>query len=295
MTTEQCYNDFLKQLSLIYQSREAANITDWVFENLAHLKRMDRNVNRNVELGKDTSSKLESCLAELLTHKPVQYVLKEAWFYKMRFYVNENVLIPRPETEELVEWIVRDIRSLKPGKQNPKLKILDIGTGSGCIAISIKTELENSDVASVDVSKKALSVANKNAVALRTQINFLQIDFLDESIWNNLSVYDLIVSNPPYIPEGEANTLEKNVTGFEPEVALFVADNNPFIFYEKIIKFAKTHLTSNGRVYAEIHENYSKDVQQIFLKNNFQTEIRKDIYGKERMIRATPIETFNSK
>jgi release factor glutamine methyltransferase len=292
MRTEQCYNDFLRQLSSLYENREAATITDWVFENIAGLKRMDRSVNRKAELGKDTTQKLDSCLVELLTHKPVQYILNEAWFYKMKFYVDENVLIPRPETEELVEWIVWDIRSLRSEMQNSELRILDIGTGSGCIAISIKKELENCEVTAVDVSKKALFVAGKNADALHTQINFLQIDFLNESFWHNLSVYDIIVSNPPYIPQREANIMERNVTGFEPEVALFVTDNNPFIFYEKIIKFAEKHLISNGKIYVENHENYSKEVQQIFLKNNFQTEIRKDIFGKERMIRATRNVTF---
>src|SRR5664279_4585005 len=125
MTTEQCYNDFLKKLSSIYDSREAANITDWVFESITGLKRLERSINRNVELAKDSTQKLDKCVYELLQHKPVQYVLNEAWFYKMKFYVNEHVLIPRPETEELVEWIITEIKN---SKQNDEFKILDIGT-----------------------------------------------------------------------------------------------------------------------------------------------------------------------
>ena len=286
MTTEQCYNDFLNQLTSIYEKREAANITDWVFENITGFKKLERSINRNVELGKGVMQKLQIYLAELLQYRPVQYVLNEAWFYKMKFYVNENVLIPRPETEELVEWIVEDVRSLKYDVRYREFKVLEIGTGSGCIAVSIKKELENIDITAIDISEEALKVANKNADALHTKINFLQINFLNENLWDSLQFYDAIVSNPPYIPENKKEKLAKNVTEFEPAIALFVENNNPFIFYEKIAKFARSHLEPNGKIFVEIHEEYSKEVQKIFSARNFKTQIRKDIYGKERMLQA---------
>src|SRR5487761_2075504 len=143
MTTEQSYNDFLKLLIPLYEGREAANITDWVFENVTGLKRLERSINKNVELEEVYALQLKNYLEELLQHKPVQYVLQQAWFYKMKFFVNEHVLIPRPETEELVEWIVEDVQRLKYDVLNGEFKLLDIGTGSGCIAISIKKELKN--------------------------------------------------------------------------------------------------------------------------------------------------------
>ena len=143
-------------MTSIYERREAANITDWVFENITGFKRLERSIYKNTELKDDKVQQLEKYLEELLQHKPVQYVLHEAWFYKMKFYVNENVLIPRPETEELVEWIVDDIRSMMYDVQYEELKILDIGTGSGCIAISLKKELANADITAIDVSEQAL-------------------------------------------------------------------------------------------------------------------------------------------
>lgn len=284
MTTEHAYNDFLNELNKIYERREAANISDWVFESVTGLKRLERSIQKSNELSSQVIEHLKKIKEELLSHKPVQYVLHEAWFYKRKFYVDEHVLIPRPETEELVEWIVDDIRN--SDIQNQQCKIIDIGTGSGCIPISIKKELENTDVTAIDISEKALSVAKKNANLLHAEVRFLQNNFLDESLWNSLGVYDFIVSNPPYIPEAEKNNLAKNVSAFEPGIALFVRDNDPFIFYEKIAKFSQSHLASNGKVFVEIHEDYSGDVQQIFTKHDFKTQTRKDMYGKERMIKA---------
>ena len=286
MTTEQSYNDFLKLLIPLYESREAANITDWVFENVTGLKRLERSINKNVELEEVYALQLKNYLEELLQHKPVQYVLQQAWFYKMKFFVNEHVLIPRPETEELVEWIVEDVQRLKYDVLNGEFKLLDIGTGSGCIAISIKKELKNIEATAIDVSEEALSVAKKNANNQNTQIEFLKIDFLDESQWNQLGNYDVIVSNPPYIPEIEKEKLSKNVKSFEPGIALFVRDNDPFIFYEKIAKFAQSHLKLNGKIFVEIHEEYASQVEQIFSGYNFKTEIKEDMYGKKRMIKA---------
>lgn len=286
MTTEQYYNDFLNQLTSIYERREAASIIDWVFENITGLKRLERSLKRNVGLEIDLIKELDKCLHELLKYRPVQYVLNEAWFYKMKLYVNENVLIPRPETEELVEWVVLDVRSTMYDVRGKEFGILDVGTGSGCIAVSIKRELQNIEVTAIDVSEEALKIAKKNAQALQAKINFLQVDFLNESLWNRLGVYDIIVSNPPYIPENEKEKLAQNVTAFEPAIALFVENNNPFIFYEKIAKFAQSHLKPNGKFFVEIHEEYAKEIQKIFSDYNFKAEIKKDIYGRDRLIKA---------
>lgn len=286
MTTQEAYNDFLHKLEKLYEKREAAAISDWLFENVTGLKKTERLIHKNVKLNAQAGMQIESHLRELLQHKPVQYVLHEAWFYKMKFFVNEEVLIPRPETEELVSWIAEDIRRTMYDVRCNELQILDIGTGSGCIAISLKKELENAQITAIDISEEALAVAKKNAEALQTPIDFLKIDFLDESLWNSLNMYDVIVSNPPYIPETEKEKLAKNVTAFEPGIALFVQKNEPFIFYEKIAKFTRSHLIAGGNIFVEIHEDYSAEVEQIFKRYNFKAEIKEDIYGNKRMIKA---------
>ena len=283
MTTGEFYNDFKKKLKTIYEDREAENISDWVFENVTGLKRWERRENKNKELNEPDLGKLKKDLEELLNQKPVQYVLNEAWFYKMKFFVNENVLIPRPETEELVEWIVSDLKKQKDSKAT---NIMDIGTGSGCIPIALKKELPETNITAIDVSEKALSVAKKNASELQVTIDFFKIDFLEENERQALSQYDIIVSNPPYIPINEKEILSKNVTDFEPGIALFVANNDPFIFYKKIANFSKTHLNQGGKIFVEIHEEYAKQVMIIFENTGLICETKKDIYGKERMIKA---------
>jgi len=284
MTTEEIYNDFKAKLKVIYDDREAENICDWLFENVTGLKKWERRQNQNSEFAETDSEKIKTYLEELLKHKPVQYVLHEAWFYKRKFYVNENVLIPRPETEELVEWIVSDFKKEKYSKP---IKIIDIGTGSGCIPVSLKKELPESSIAAIDVSDKALSVAKINAEELHAIINFFQIDFLNENEWKMLSQYDIIVSNPPYIPLNEKEILAKSVTDFEPGIALFVKNNDPFIFYKKIAGFAKSNLKESGKIYVEVHEEYAKEVGSIFESAGFLVEIKNDIYGKQRMVKST--------
>jgi release factor glutamine methyltransferase len=286
MTTEQAYNDFLNKLEQLYERREAANIADWIFENVTGFKKLERRLYKNVEMDERAEKQVENYIHGLLQYRPVQYLLQEAWFYKMKFFVNEDVLIPRPETEELVSWIIEDVRSAMRDVRFNELQLLDIGTGSGCIAISLKKELENAYITAIDISEEALSVAKKNADTMQTQIDFLKINFLDESLWNSLSMYDVIVSNPPYIPEKDKEKPAKNVTAFEPGIALFVQNNNPFIFYEKIAKFAQSHLKQDGKIFVEIHEDYSCEVKQIFNEYNFKTEIKEDIYGKKRMIKV---------
>ncbi len=284
MTTASIYNDFKNQLKSIYDDREAENITEWVFENITGLKRWERSENQNEELNETDSGKFKRYLEELLKHKPIQYILNEAWFYKTKFYVNENVLIPRPETEELVEWIINDEKNNTGDSK--QTNIIDIGTGSGCIAISLKRELPRTNITAIDVSGKALFVSKKNATDLNAVVVFSQIDFLNENEWKALPKYDIILSNPPYIPMNEKEILSKNVTDFEPGIALFVEDSDPFIFYKKIAKFAILHLNDSGKIYVEVHEEYAKEVSKIFENEGFISIIKKDIYGKERMVGA---------
>ena len=296
MTVNELYKNFVGQLKIIYDERESTNITDWVFES-AGIKKLDRITEKRKQLNNSTVEQLNTKLLELLKHTPVQYVLGEAWFFKMKLFVNEHVLIPRPETEELVEWVVEDVRGKMYDVRSKKslniphptshiVHILDIGTGSGCIAIALKKELPGAEIFAIDVSKDALDIAKKNASDQNAEINFLQIDFLNEDHWKSLQSFHIIISNPPYIPESEKTKLAKNVVEHEPHVALFVTNYDPFIFYREIASFASKHLKENGKVYVEVHEDYSKEVQKIFAEKKFKTEIKKDIYGRDRMICA---------
>ena len=290
MTTGKAYMDFVNSLKAIYEDREADNISDWVFEKVTGLKRWERREHKNEELNATHWERLKNELKELLKHKPVQYVLKEAWFYKMKFLVDENVLIPRPETEELIEWIINDFKKERDSKptmpDGRPANIIDIGTGSGCIAVALKKELTDSNITAIDVSEEALSVAKKNGENLKATINFLAVNFLNKNAWKPLAAYDTIVSNPPYIPIDEKKFLAKNVTEFEPQIALFVENNDPFVFYKKIVEFSETHLKPGGKIYVEVHEEYAKQVKIIFENAGLTSEIKKDIYGKERMVKA---------
>ncbi len=300
MTKKEIYRGYLLQLQQIYNSNESAVITERVFEKVAHLNRADIIKNPDQTINPEILSHLNDCLADLLQHTPVQYVLGEAWFYKMRFMVNKKVLIPRPETEELVQLVVDDWRQTYNGKNGQEMgnkaeaghhiTILDIGTGSGCIAIAIKKNLQEANLYAIDISLDALSVAKENAKAHHADIQFLQADFLDETSWTELPVCDFIISNPPYIPLTEKDSLDKNVTLFEPHMALFMPENSHLLFYEKIAFFGKTHLRGGGKIYMEMHEDYAQETAAIF-KQYYSVEIKKDLFGKERMLIAVKLNT----
>ncbi|HYJ62709.1 MAG TPA: peptide chain release factor N(5)-glutamine methyltransferase, partial [Parafilimonas sp.] len=220
-------------------------------------------------------------LQELINHKPVQYVLNEAWFAGMKFFVDEHVLIPRPETEELVEWIVQNAFT------NSRFSILDIGTGSGCIAIALKNKIKNADVFALDISETALKIAALNAQKNNTDINFSKADILQNQIKINMPLFDVIVSNPPYITKKESAEMHTNVIAYEPHVALFVPDENPLLFYNAISDFALSHLKEKGNLYFEIHENFANDIVNLMQQKGFQSiEIKKDLQQKNRMVKA---------
>lgn len=283
MTIKEQYRFFLQQLRTIYNLNEATVMTDWVFESIAAIKRFDVIKDPDQLLSSTKSEKLKITLAALLQHKPVQYVVGEAWFYNMKLKVNENVLIPRPETEELVQLVLSAASSL----QTSTPTVLDIGTGSGCIAIAVKKNMPAASVTAIDISKEALQVAKENAANQHTAIQFLQIDFLEEAQWAKLPTFDIIISNPPYIPINEKEKLDTNVTAFEPHQALFVPNNSPLLFYKKIAAFGRIHLNPNGKIFMETHEDFAKETAALFLQHYIDVAIKKDIFGKERMVIAS--------
>lgn len=261
----------------IYAENEATIITDWVMEHYTGKSRIQRLVEKNITLSDDQVNTIRLAKLQLLQHKPVQYVLKEAWFMGLNFFVNESVLVPRPETEELVELAIHN------HTQHIE-KIIDIGTGSACIPILLKKHLRQVSITAIDVSEKSLEIAHHNASKHQVDIEFYQIDFLDESQWSRLSLYNIIISNPPYIPLQEKNKMDKNVTAWEPDVALFVPDDDPLLFYKKIAVFGKTHLSANGKILVEIHQHFGIATKKIFEENGYKVELKKDIYKNDRIL-----------
>src|SRR5688572_12379533 len=281
MNIREANTHLISQLRAIYEESEAENISDWVLEHITGKKRTDRIMNKEKLLNSEQSSQLDQYLDRLLQHEPVQYVLNEAWFCGLKFYVDKNVLIPRPETEELVEWIISDCKF-----PIDTLSILDIGSGSGCIPIALKKRLGKADVWSCDVSPGALKVANQNATTLGIHVKFIELDFLNKEQREKLPSFDIIVSNPPYIPAKDKETMRPNVSEHEPATALFVPDNDALIFYKAIVDFGKKHLTENGIIYTEINESLGEATTAMFQSQGYKTVVKKDMQGKERMIKA---------
>lgn len=270
-----------EELGNIYDSREAENITWLLLEDASGLSQSKLRSLESEEISEITTFRVYKYLHGVLQHQPVQYALGHAWFYKHRYTVNSTVLIPRPETEELVYRIVKECRGRK-------VSVLDIGTGSGCIAISLQLELSDAAVTAIDVSKEALTTARKNAEDLKAeQICFDENNILNEADWSKLGLYDIIVSNPPYITEAEKADMQDHVLKYEPASALFVTNGDPLQFYKAIATFAQTHLLPGGQLFFECNEEYATGVETLLKQNNFtETEILKDMQGKNRMIQA---------
>jgi release factor glutamine methyltransferase len=284
MTLYDAEEQLRSKLAIIYDAREAANIADWVVEQLSGLQKIDRLINKTSVLSEQKETALQRYTHELLAHKPVQYVLNEAWFSGMKFYVDENVLIPRPETEELVEWINGIARQSKTVIR----KILDIGTGSGCIPIVLKKKLPETKIYSCDISDAVLAVAHRNAALHQASVEFMKTDFLDPLQRSALPDVDCIVSNPPYIPAHDMHLIARNVTAYEPHLALFVPAEDPLVFYKAMADFGIKRFSPGGKLFAELHESYAAEVERLFAAYGFSfIEIKKDMQGKERMIKAT--------
>jgi release factor glutamine methyltransferase len=270
MSAKKIYADFLHKLGS-YSPEEASAIAFIVLEKLG-IKKTDILTDKMISF--ENYNQLNSIIERLQNHEPVQYILEEADFFGRSFFVSKGVLIPRPETEELVSLILKTYKS-------KSVTILDIGTGSGCIAITLSKELVYSTVLAIDKSEKALSIASRNAANLNAKVIFKQADILNFTDDN--PELDIVVSNPPYIPEKEKTSLNKNVVQYEPETALFVPDSDPLIFYKEIIKVLHPKLKSGGEFYFEIHENFGEQIKDV-LKANHLLDIRvmKDLSGKDR-------------
>ena len=281
MTVQEATYYLLNKLRSIYNDSEASNITDWVIEHLTGSKKAERMIYKNTAITDQEEKQLQQYTEKLMNHEPVQYVLNESWFCGLKLYVDRNVLIPRPETEELVEWIISNCKF-----PVDELKILDIGTGCGCIPISLKRRIRKAEVWACDISDNALTVAKRNATTLGTDINFIHLDFLNEEQRNKLPAFDIIVSNPPYVPEKDKKQMQLNVLNYEPHTALFVPDNDALIFYKAIATFGKEHLQQGGNIYCEIHESLGSPVEKIFSSAGYTTELKKDMQQKDRMIKS---------
>lgn len=282
-------------LDNIYENTEAAQIAILVVEHVTGLSRTERILNNSAPLHGQQLTFLQVILQRLQLHEPVQYVLETAWFYNLKLFVDKAVLIPRPETEELVDWIVKDAATAHPGvheKKEPgadltkELKILDVGTGSGCIALALKKALPRAEVWGCDTSDAALNVARRNASDLNIRVDFLGIDFLNPAQRTQLPRLHIIVSNPPYIPLLEKKNMQPNVVQHEPHGALFVPNEDPLIFYKALASFGLQNLHHHGALYMEIHEAAGREVTDLFRKEGFETVLRRDMQGKERMIKA---------
>lgn len=274
----QLYELFYSELEQHFGSGEARSISRIVFEDV--LNWLPGRLSRSVEVGE--WQQVENVKQRLLAGEPLQYILGTADFYGHRFFVNENVLIPRPETEELVEWVVETMTAWPE-----RLRLLDIGTGSGCIAISAKKELPAAEVCGCDISQEALSLAQRNAHELQAKVLWRQFDILEASTYPTLPSYSVIVSNPPYIPPSERELMPKQVLDHEPELALFVPEEDSLLFYRTIMRFAQSQLSEEGWLFFECNEYNAEKVADLGVAMGFvEGEIRKDLQGKDRMWRG---------
>ena len=282
LTYSKAFYDLKQNLQPLYDEREATAIAHDLLFHLTGLDKLERLIEKDTLLTEHQHTRFLKATNDLLRGKPLQYVIGSAWFLGKEYGVNEQVLIPRPETEELVQWITDDWAS-----NNTSLDILDIGTGSGCIPISLKSGLPNSNVTSCDISTGALEIARENAQRLDADIKLLHLDFLNAASRNKLPAYDVIVSNPPYIPVTEKEKMHPNVRDYEPGIALFVPADDALLFYRVIAEFGREHLKTNGYIYCELEASHAADTKTMFEGKGYKNvEIRKDMHGNWRMLRA---------
>lgn len=281
MTFKEIKSSFRNELSSFFDEQEIDSFFFLVLEKYHQLKRVDLALQPDLKVSTNELEKWNFVLDELKTQKPIQYILGETFFCDLVFKVNEHTLIPRPETEELVYWILDKIK--KHDKLNPV--IVDIGTGTGCIPISLKKNMPESTVFAVDVSGEALKVANENAKMNKADVHFKQKNILETSDLGNQ--FDVIVSNPPYVRNLEKTEINTNVLAFEPHLALFVSDEDPLVFYRKIAALALKNLKPNGLLFFEINQYLGRETVSLLADLGFKNiELRKDIYGNDRMVRA---------
>ncbi len=267
------------ELKGIYPTEEIDSFIVLIFEDVLGYSRTKLLISLEEEIGGSNLCRIKDIVKDLKNQRPVQHILQKTIFYDLPFKVTQDALIPRPETEELIDWVISD-------HKEESLNILDIGTGTGCIAISIAKNLPQSKVYAMDISSKALELARENGKLNNTDIVFLESDILKKSIEIE-GKFDIIVSNPPYIRQKEKELMSKNVLEYEPELALFVPDHDPLLFYKTIIDFGLKNLNKEGKIYFEINEAFGQEMINLFEVNNFsEITLKKDINGKHRMIKG---------
>ena len=290
MNAKQYKIKFVQTLESIHGIDEAESFFHLILEDKFQMKRLDLALDPNFEFSAEAMKIWEELSIQLKKEIPIQYLLGNTEFFGLPFLVNENVLIPRPETEELVDWIIEEEKRFERLKDEEiegqkTIKILDIGTGSGCIAISLAKNIPNATVFAIDVSEKALEVAKMNAEINEVSVNFLEKNILETD--DLLEQFDIIVSNPPYVRNLEKQEIKKNVLEHEPHLALFVEDFDALVFYRKIAALATKNLNRGGQLFFEINQYLGKEMVALLHENGFESvSLRKDIYGNDRMTRA---------
>ncbi|HPE83303.1 MAG TPA: peptide chain release factor N(5)-glutamine methyltransferase [Aequorivita sp.] len=280
MILKELRTSFKIALSGLYPSEEIQSFFNILSEKYLNLSRIEIALNPERVISEEVSEKYQKALLRLKNYEPVQYIIGETEFYGLPFKVNKHTLIPRPETEELVEWIIvtSEFRIQDSG-------LLDIGTGSGCIAISLAKNLPDSKISALDISDGALKIARKNAEMNKVEVDFFQTDILNTKTLPKK--YDVIVSNPPYVRELEKKQMQQNVLNYEPDSALYVKNDDPLLFYRVISQLAKKHLQPNGKLFFEINEYLADELTELLKSEDFKNiEVKKDIFGKNRMIKC---------
>ncbi len=286
---------FVDSITELYPSEEVQSFFQLLSEEYIGMSRIDIALDPDRSISEENISNFEKAIERLKNFEPIQYILGETEFYGLPFKVDENVLIPRPETEELVSWVISDFSSDNYRNQISDFRILDIGTGSGCIAITLASKLPEADITAIDISVEALEVAKQNASLNKVNVDFKKVDILNSDNWSLLSCqarhdkleFDVIVSNPPYVRELDKKLMEPNVVKYEPATALFVKDDDPLLFYRKIAQFGKKYLKYTGILFFEINEYLGEKMLKLLKEEGYsEIEIKKDIFGKDRMIKA---------
>ena len=280
MTIQDIIDEINFQLKPYYSKNEITSLSFIILEKILEYSKTEILIKKSEKLNDNNVKEIRSILSRLKQNEPIQYILGETEFYNLKFKLTSEVLIPRPETEELVDWIIKDNVT-----HHPKLEIIDIGTGSGCIAISLAKNLKYANITALDNFCPVLEKAEENALLNNTEIEFVKHNILDDKTLNKK--FDIVVSNPPYIKDSEKLLMSNNVLDFEPKRALFVPDNDPLIFYKAIVNFCHFNLNQKGILYLEINEALGEETKNLLFENKFiNIEIRKDINNKPRMIKA---------
>ena len=280
MTIRQITTELHRQLTGQYPETEIENFARILFRYYLNMTPVQVHLSHDSELPAETGKQIREAIDELKKYRPIQYILSETEFYGLHFELTPDVLIPRPETEELVDWVVHEY------DRNAELTMIDIGTGSGCIAVALAANFPNAHVWAVDVSEAALAVAQRNALKNRVKVNFLIEDVLKDGLMGfEPASIDVIVSNPPYITPSEKEQLLPNVLEYEPHGALFTPNNNPLVFYEQMVAFGLKCLKNKGKIFFEINEAFPEELRDILQQNHYSNiNLRKDMNGKWRMV-----------